>query len=410
MNREPAGPMQIRVARFFHLGAIIIRRFFSDSCFPRAAGLAYSTLMSSVPLLAVLIGFGGPFMAEERVQSFLASTMLPAMQEPIMEAVLELVENGTRLGILGLPVFLVAVIILLNNIEMNLNHIFRVSMERRGLKWITTHLGVVLFAGLFVGSSLTLTGDMLEQILKSLGYTRVFILFEKQLAPFLFIFLGQFILLTIIPRRKVHPGSALIAALTGTVLWELSKKVFAVWATRTVRMSLIYGSFFIIPLMLIWLIIIWIIILLMAEFTFVHQNRRFYDEKNRLKQSPGDQLLYCLRLFSLIHQAYAKGEPAPSADDLAETLLLPETLVEELLTPLLEKGLILKVVKKRKDYAFVPGEAPKGQSAAELMEVLINADNPGFELSHDPLLKPLLKDIKNALNEKSMADYLDAHD
>jgi membrane protein len=399
-----------RFLRFYHFTELILRRFFDDSCFPRASGLAYSTLMSAVPLLAVLIGFGGPFMAEEKVQSFLARTMLPAMQEQVMAAVVELAENGTRLGILGLPIFLVAVTILLNNIEMNLNHIFRVSMERRGLKWFTTHLAVVVFMGLFLGSSLSLTGDMLEQILGTLGYEGVLTIFENRIAPFLFIFIGQFIILTLIPGRRVKLNSALIAAFTGSVLWELSKSVFAIWATRTVRMSLIYGSFFILPLLLIWLVIIWIIILLMAEFTYVHQHRSFYEEYRKIKKTPGDNLVYSLRLYSLIIQAYKGSKTPPGVGDLADALNIPEKMVEDLLAPLIENNMLRKAILDRKNLGFVPAAPLEKQSVAAIIQVLTDLKSPYIDTETDPLLRPLYKELEEALEGRNVDDYLNADD
>lgn len=392
--------------RSFHLSKLIVRRFFDDSCFPRASGLAYSTLMSSVPLLAVLIGFGGPFMAEEKVQSFLARTMLPAMQEQLMEAVMELAENGTRLGILGIPIFLVTVIILLNNIEMNLNHVFRVSMKRRGLKWITTHLGVVLFAGLLIGSSLSISGDIVDQILESLGYSQALSLFENRIAPFLFIFTGQFIILTLVPGRRVRPASALLAAFTGSILWEISKSVLALWATRTVRMSLIYGSFFILPLMLIWLVIIWIIILLMAEFTYVHQHRKFYEGYRRIQKSPGDKLIYSLRLYSLIIQSFRKSDPPLSSEELGDLLNIPEILVEELLSPLLEKRILLRVDLEKNRKGYTPAGALETLSPSTLLEVLTDLQSPLIDRHEDPLLKALYRDLNKALEGRSVGEYL----
>lgn len=397
-----------KLRSFYHFTELIVRRFFDDSCFPRAAGLAYSTLMSAVPLLAVLIGFGGPLMAKQEVQSFLARTMLPAMQEQVMNAVLELAENGTRLGIYGLPIFLVAVTMLLNNIEMNLNHIFRVSMERKGFKWFTTHLAVVVFAALFLGSSLSLTGDMLDQILGTLGFTAALSVFESRIAPFLFIFVGQLILLTLIPRRKVQFSSALIGAFTGSVLWELSKSVFAIWATKTVRMSLIYGSFFIFPLLLIWMLIIWIIILLMAELTYVHQHRSFYDEYRMIKKTPADNLVYSLRLYSLIIQAYKKSETAPGQTQLADSLNIPEKIVEDLLSPFLEKRILLKVVEDKKNLGFIPAGPLNEQSMAEIMRVLTDLKNPYMDTEKDPLLKSLYTELSEALRGRTVDDYMNA--
>ncbi len=392
--------------QLFHFTRLIVKRFFDDSCFPRAAGMSYTSLMSAVPLLAVIVGFGGPFLSEEKVQEFLGEIMLPAMQDQIMEAMLQLAENGTRLGILGLPVFLIAVTALLNNIEMNLNHIFRVSMGRRGLKWFTTHMAVIIFTALFLGTSLSLTGDILEQLLAGLGYSRAYPLLRNKIAPFIFIFAGQMILLTLIPRSRVQVRSALIASLTGSVLWLISKSVFAVWAGRTMRMSLIYGSVFILPLMLIWLLIIWIIILLMAEFTYIHQHRSYYSVHSTVKRTPGDNLVFSLRLYSLIIHAYRDGRTPPTLIEMADRLNIPDRMAEQLLSPFLEKSLLLTVHQGKRDYGFVPAGPLEKQGITQILKLLIDVKNPYMNLETDPLLQTLIADMDALLGEKPVTRYM----
>ncbi|MDC7242216.1 MAG: YihY/virulence factor BrkB family protein [Spirochaetales bacterium] len=394
--------------QLIHFIRLIAKRFFDDSCFPRAAGMSYTSLMSAVPLLAVIVGFGGPFLSEEKIRDFLGELMLPAMQEPIMEAMLQLAENGTRLGILGLPIFLIAVISLMNNIEMNLNHIFRVSMGRKNIQWLTTHLAVIIFAALFLGTSLSLTGDILEEILASVGYSRAYPLFRNKIAPFIFIFAGQMILLTLIPRSRVQLLSAFIASVTGSVLWLVSKSVFALWAGQTMRMSLIYGSIFILPLMLIWLLIIWIIILAMAEFTYIHQHRSYYSTHSAVKKAPGDNLVFSLKLYSLIIAAYRQRQTPPTLAKMADALNMPDPLTEELLAPFLENGIILTVRQKKGDDGFVPSGPFENQRITEILAVLTDVKNPYIDMKRDPLLDSLICDIGQLLGEKSVASYLAA--
>lgn len=136
-------------------------RFIQDSGSQRAAGLAYSTLLAVVPLFSVLVSFGGPFMNNVKVQTFLASALLPAMQAPIMEALTRFTENGKRLGgLLGLPMFLLSALFLLNNIEITFNRIFNVKNNRTLLRRLITYFLILVFAGLFLGAGITLSGHI----------------------------------------------------------------------------------------------------------------------------------------------------------------------------------------------------------------------------------------------------------
>ncbi len=382
----------------------------TDSGPQRAAGLAYSTLMALVPFIAVLLGFGGPVMMSEPVQSFLAETLLPAMQAPIMKAVLEFAENSRRLGVLGTPVFVITLLFLLNNIEVTLNHIFRVGTDRRLLSRMVTYTAVIVFAGLFLSASFTLSTEMIENVLQKLGYTWISPIFKRRVASFLFIFFGQFVLLTLIPGRRVHPKSAFTAALTGAVIWELTKRIFSFWAGQSVRMSVIYGSLFMFPLMLIWLMIVWTVLLLMAELTYVHQHWSYYARRKESSRVPGEDLFNSLRLYSLILQSYRKSEPVPGISSLAESLNIPERQAEELIAPLLRESIIHKVVLNKNQRGFVPAGPPENQTLVSLLSALNNVTSPAPGFGDDPLIRALKKEISSSLEGATVGNLLEKYD
>ena len=390
--------------QLFLLTRLTVKRFFDDAGPQRAAGLAYTTLMAVVPLIGILIGFGGPFMNDSRVQEFLADTMLPAMQAPILEALLDFAENGKRLGFLGLPMFLITAVFLLNTIENAMNRIFRVRSEKNIPRRLIGYMGAVAFAGLFVGSSIALSGDMLKQVLDAMGYRWVYPLFRTRIASILFIFLGQYLLLTLIPGRRVRPASAMTGAAVGAVLWELSKRLFAYWVNRSIRLSVIYGSLFILPLLLIWLMLVWIILLSAAELCYVHQNRIFFRQQCSISEVPGEDLLKALYLYSTILQNHMSAEDPLPVSALAEQTHLTERMTEKLLTPLLEKGFLLRASGTKGKEVFVPGGSPDKLSMDRVLAALTDSSNPEFLYTEDPLIESLLSRTGESLKDLSAAE------
>lgn len=340
-------------------------------------------------------------MSDSRVQEFLAETMLPAMQAPIMEALLDFAENGRRLGFLGLPMFLVTAVFLLNTIENAMNRIFRVQSVRNVPRRLIGYMGAIVFAGLFVGSSIALSGDMVRELLDAMGYRWVYPLFRTRIASILFIFLGQFLLLTLIPGRRVRPSSALTAAAVGAVLWELSKRLFAYWVNRSIRLSVIYGSLFILPLLLIWLMLVWVILLSAAELCYVHQNRMFFEKYETISRVPGEDLMKALHLYSAILQNHRKGASPLSISSLAEKTRISERMVEKLLTPLLEEGFLLRATGPGKKESIVPGGSPRKIGMDRILAALTDSSNPDFPYDEDPLIRSLIRETGNALRTLS---------
>ncbi|QEN06681.1 YihY family inner membrane protein [Oceanispirochaeta crateris] len=399
-----------RIFQYIHFLRQIVQRFIDDAGPQRAAGLAYSTLMAIVPLLAILIGFGGPIMTDDSVQSFIAETLLPVMQDPIKNAILDFAENSKRLGFLGTPIFIITVLNLLNNIELTLNHIFRVGTDRKIINRIATYTAVIIFAGMFISASITLSGDMINLVLQKLGYSWFYPLFQKRMASFLFIFLGQFILLTIIPGRRIHSLSVFVAATTGTILWELSKRLFGFWATQSVRLSIIYGSLFMVPLMLIWLMLVWMNLLLMAELAYVHQHRSYFSLKSIKTNAPAEALINSLRLFSMITRAFKNGQAPPDLFELSQILNMPERNAEKLLLPLLEQGILYKVILENKNTGFLPSRPLNTIELRSLLHALCNYSNPIPGYEEDPLIKAVFSEVTDCLGDKKIEEILEKYE
>ena len=132
-----------------------------DKVIIRSSGLAYSSLLAAVPLIAVvfslLSAFGALDELKVRVQEFLISNLLPTRQYEIVTKLDQFTSNAAKVGFLGFALFALAAILLLDNVENNFNDIFHVTSRRRVMNKVTAYTSVLVLGTLFIGTSLSLS-------------------------------------------------------------------------------------------------------------------------------------------------------------------------------------------------------------------------------------------------------------
>ncbi len=391
----------------------VVKEFLSNRCPQRAAGLAYTTLLAIVPLFTVLLGFGGSLIRSETVQTFLAETLLPTSQETILSALSDFAENSSRFGTMGILIFVITIVMLLNNIEIHLSTVFRMRTERTLILRFTTYTAVLVFAGLFIGASITFSGNLFNSLLETYGNGQISTNLMRQVSSFLFIFLTLLLLITLMPSGKIRFTSALIGAASGSVLWEIAKRLFSAWVNQSVRISVIYGSLFLVPLILIWIYVVWITILLAVEITYVHQHREFCYFRDTAEKFPGGRIRDSLRLYSTISERFLKRNDPPQLHELSMHLNLPEMEVELLLDPFLDARLIHRVRLGARQDAYVPATPPDKQPLTEVLRLLAYGSLTKKEYpllqGEDRLFKLLDDALDEALQGLSSGQVLDNH-
>jgi len=78
------------------------------------------------------------------------------------------------------------------------------------------------------------------------------------------IFFG--VLFKMMPNRKIKLKNAILAGLLTAFLWEGTKMIFAIYASKATNWHLLYGSMVMVPVFLIWLQLGWNIILFGVNF------------------------------------------------------------------------------------------------------------------------------------------------
>jgi membrane protein len=348
-------------------------QFNRDKLIIRASGLAYSSLLATVPLIAVifsvLAAFGALDELQLKVQDFLLSNFLPTQHDEIVGLLDQFTANTTKLGFLGFVFLTLAAILLLDSIESNFNDIYHVTSRRRLIPKITAYTSVLVFGTLFIGASLSISARVETMLLRGVGVDLSWI--TRQLSwlfPLVLAFLAFLVLYTVVPFSRVRFKSAVLGAATSAILFELGKNVFADWVGQTVRYSTVYGSLAAVPIFLIWLYVTWIIVLLGLEVAFTHQHFLTLLRSRAVRGGPEcDQVGMGLRLYTLVVQRFEAGEDPPTCDQLSRRLLVPLGTVDQRVARLVQVGLLRRVALGSDTEGVVPSTSPDQVKVSEVI-------------------------------------------
>lgn len=252
-------------------GRYLLNRIDHDRISVSAGYLAYITLLSIVPMLTVLLSVLSSFSlfdnSGEVIQDFVITNFVPAAGDAVRLALADFVANTGKMTALGGGFLFIAALMLISNIDNNLNHIWRVTQKRRLVFSLSIYWMILTLGPLLLGASIATTSYITSlRLLESETLTGAFNFLLSWL-PFLLslsAFVGLYLL---VPNKKVRFKHAFLGAFSAAILFELSKKGFALYITHFPSYQMIYGALAAIPILFVWVYLCWLIVLLGAEIT-----------------------------------------------------------------------------------------------------------------------------------------------
>lgn len=254
--------------------ASVLRRVFDDRCFQVAAALTYTTLLSLVPLFAVVLSVSAAFPAFdqwiEALQHFAIRNLLPDMGRKLIRTQLtEFTENAARLTALGLAFLGVTSLSLMLSIDETFNRLFRVEKSRKPVQRVLIYLGAVCVVPLLVGGSVSMTSWLVGVSLGFLGQPHWVSVSVLRLVPYVFTCVAFTLVYKLLPNRHVPVRHALAGGLIAALAFELAKLGFAWYIANFPTYTMIYGAFAVIPIFLLWVYISWVVVVVGATITAV---------------------------------------------------------------------------------------------------------------------------------------------
>ena len=121
------------------------------------------------------------------------------------------------------------------------------------------------------------------------------------------------------------------------------------------RTSIVYGAFATIPILMTWLQYTSLLILIGAQMSFVIQNNEEFDyEQDLNKMSRRYKDFIMLYLLSVIIKRFENDEAPLTANELAVRDRLPIRLVNQLLSRMVETGIIREVYMDEEERTYQP--------------------------------------------------------
>jgi len=404
LNYEKA-PWQKRLAiNCFRILSMIAHGASEHKLLVRSTALAYTTLLSIVPLLAVSFSlfkaFGGLEGAMGKIQTFIISNLTPGTGENITQYLDQFISryHSGAVGGIGFLALLLTVIALLTSIERAFNEIWGIQKNRSFIRRVTSYWALITIGPVLLGLSITITASLqasgiVQGVLGSSGLDR----FLVGKLPYLVTFFLFSTLYLIMPNTKVTVKSAAIGGVVGAFLWEIAKWGYTLYAANMITDSKIYGSLAALPLFLVWLYYSWIVVLIGAEVAFAHQNIQTY----KYEKQEG-QISYCHREFisllilSLIGKHYDLNKPPVTSLQLVHSLAVPIRVIREILFQLEEGGFIIDVGNDEAN-AYIPARPLEHISIESVLDFLHNYGGRKISI-HDGIEKTRIEEIMKQIS------------
>ena len=372
-----------RFKRLIHsllkIGFMVIRDFIENLVNLEAMALAFKTLLSLAPLLAVIFSILKGFGVHNRMEPALAEALAPLGEKgkEVTAYLIGFVDkmSAGALGSIGLVTLFITVLSLMGTIEQAFNRIWHVKSSRKLTRRFSDYLSVILVGPVLVVAALTITATLqsnafVQKMISLEPFGTVILTFLK-FVPYFTLWGAFTFLYFLVPNTRVKLTSALVGGLVAAVLWQTVGWGFTVFVASSTRYYAIYSSFALLLLFLLWLHVGWVIVLLGAQVAYAHQHFRFYEgERELLVNSPAGREKLALHMMFLIGRNFFHGLDPLNVTALANQLYLPAGLVRDFMETFRQSRLVLPVADEE---TFVLARDPERISIKEILDCVRNS-------------------------------------
>ena len=315
---------RVLIVEFFLFVREIVREFYHVEGTSRAASLAYTTLLSLIPLLVAFTRvlqeyFSNVFPGIQGQIDAVLNAVIPYKSPQITYHLARFAQNAQTASTLGGIAFMFVAFRLFVAVEGAVNQIWKVRSARGYRQKIIAFTMLFFWGPLLMGLSFTTTA-----MLEGNRYLRV--IFEGNfiflIVPIIVLFIGFTMLFWLVPSARVRLSSAAIGAAVTTVLFTAVRGLFGIYANylATGRLNFIYGAVGLAIIFLIAIEVMWVVVLLGVEISFVWQNLYgvLRAKEQQVEDEPQYDLYYGMRALIEIARRFDRREEPPSTYRLAE--------------------------------------------------------------------------------------------
>ena len=354
LSEQEFGQLKGVAMKYFKILLLSIKGFGQNSGELRASALTLYTLLSIVPVIAMLFGIAKGFGFEKNLQQQLL-LQIPKQETTIIRLI-EFAQNmlvSTQGGVvagMGVMMLFWTVIKVIGTIEDAFNQIWHIEKGRTLARKLSDYLSLMLLAPILLIAASSMTVFVKTQLhwlidtlqipnaghallLTSLNVLPVVIM--AGLFSFIFIFL---------PNQKIQLKAGMMAGIVTGILYQIIQAAYVSLQIGVTSYNAIYGSFAALPLFLVWLQLGWLIVLFGCEISFFIQHYETYKHDEKFSDlSLALQKVLALQLAHAVVQRFAKAEKALTAEELAALFSLPIAVVQMLLARLVRGNILVEI-------------------------------------------------------------------
>ena len=157
-------------------------------------------------------------------------------------------------------------------IDRAFNNIWRVSRPRPLVQRLILYCGLLTVGPVLIGASLSLTSYLITLSLGFIEETHAGKVLVLKVIALLLTSIAFAFMYLIVPNRRVRSRDALVAGLAAGLCFEAMKQGFGVFIAHFPTYKLVYGTFAVLPIFLLWIYVSWLIVVGGAVLTAVLPN------------------------------------------------------------------------------------------------------------------------------------------
>jgi len=382
----------------------------------RAMSLVYTTLLSLVPLLALVFSVLKGLGFHRELEPILFQFLEPMGDRgyELTAQIMGFVDNarGDVLGSLGVAFLLYTAISMIQKVEESFNKVWRVAVPRSITRRIGEYLGVLMVGPALFVSAL----GLISPLGKLEPFATLFQAFGRY-TPYLLVTCVFTFLYVFVPNTKVRWRAAFVGSIFASIIWVGSGALFTSFVSGASNTMLIYAGFAVVILALIWLHISWLVLLVGAQLSFYVQHPQCLRPGSSVEHvtaSLTERL--ALSTMYLVAQSFASAAGQKqrvgfyTLNSLAERLFIAVTTLVPIVRRLEAAGLLIATDNEQ----FVPGRDLANITVAEILDAVRN-DDADRALAHiksirtaDAMAMQITAAMHESVRGKTLKDMLDA--
>lgn len=353
LQEQKLAPLKSASIKFLKVTLLSIQGFTRDLCPLRASALTLYSVLSIVPVIAMLFGIAKGFGFEKMLTERLIE-QAPQQDALVLKLInfaqnlLDSTKGGVVAGI-GIVVLFWTIISLISNIEESFNHIWKVQKGRSISRKYSDYLSLMLLAPVILTASSSISvllNTQLTWLINMIGLPEFgtgLLIHALGLLP-LILMIGLFAFTFIfMPNHKVHFRAGIIAGIVTGILYDFVQWIYISLQIGASSYNAIYGSFAAIPLFVVWLQTGWMVVLFGCEVAFYLQYYENYRNNNRFSNiSFSLQKIIALQVSHLIVKNFTDMLEPLTADEISGQLVIPVAIVRPILARLTASHVIVE--------------------------------------------------------------------